>query len=155
MLKKEYQTKSVILYDKAHRGAPYTVNHLNWLNGGDLVECAVSEYEGYGFHKDANTAYNLGSDVGGISVKSARARLTTIRLAKERLEFIKLYMQNEPSQLFCYGIYNGGQSFTFYYMTRQEFIDFAIEFTKMTPSEVTPRFTTTTEAMLKWLNERL
>ena len=154
MFKIEYLSKTVITYDESHKGAKYLVNGA-YKNEGELIECGRSECAGYGFRKDGNTAFNKGSDVGEISVKSGRARLTTIHLANERIAFINEYLKNEPSKSFSYGIYNGCGRFTFYEMSREEFREFAITFIKWTPSEETPRFPITNKMVLKWLEERV
>ena len=154
MFKIEYFSKTVIVYDESHKGAKYYVNGA-YKNEGEIVECGRSECAGYDFKKDGNTAYNKGSDVGDISVKSGRARLTTVRLADERIAFIDEYMRQEPSKSFSYGIYHGNGSFTFYEMSRQEFREFAVTFLKWTPSEKTPRFPTTNREVIKWLEERI
>jgi hypothetical protein len=154
MYKIEYSSKTVIVYDENHKGAKYFVNGA-YKNEGELIECGRSERAGLGFRKDGNTAYNMGSDVADISVKSGRARLTTIRLANDRLTFIDKYLENEPSKSFSYGIYNGNGKFTFYEMSREEFREFAVTFTKWTPSESTPRFPVTSKEVVRWLEERL
>ena len=154
MIKNEYLSKTVITYDESHKGAKYFANG-SYKNEGEIVECGRSEYGGYGFRKDANTAFNMGSDVGDVSVKSGRARLTTIRLASECIAFIDEYLKQEKSLSFCYGIYHGNGRFTFYEMSRQEFREFAITFVKWTPSESTPRFPTTTKEVVRWLDERV
>lgn len=154
MFKIEYLSKTAIVYDENHKGAKYYVNGA-YKNEGELIECGRSECAGYGFRKDGNTAFNKGSDVGDISVKSGRARLTTIRIANERIAFINKYLENEPSKSFSYGIYHGNGKFTFYEMSRTEFREFAITFTKWTPSESTPRFPVTSKEVVKWLEERV
>lgn len=141
--------------EKAHKNAPYTVDGSKYYNAGEIAEALFSYAEGYGFRKDGNTAFNEGSDVGNTSVKSARARLTTKRLATERLAFIEAYMNAEPSEDFAWIIWEALEKGTYiaaYKMERHEFRAFAERFTTMTDG--TPRFPINNKALLKWLEER-
>lgn len=141
--------------EKAHKKAPYTVDGSKYYNAGEIAEALFSYAEGYGFRKDGNTAFDRGSDVGNTSVKSARARLTTKRLATERLAFIDAYMDAEPSEGFAWVIWKAleeGTYITAYKMERHEFRAFAERFTAMTDG--TPRFPVNNKALLRWLEER-
>lgn len=145
----------IVKTEKAHKNAPYTVDGLKHFNAGEIAEALFSYAEGYGFRKDGNTAFDKGSDVGNTSVKSARARLTTKRLATERLAFIDAYMDAEPSEDFAWIIWQAleeGTYITAYKMERHEFRAFAERFTAMTDG--TPRFPINNKALLRWLEER-
>lgn len=142
--------------EKDHKKAPFTVDGSKYYNAGEIAEALFSYAEGYGFRKDGNTAFDMGSDVGNTSVKSARARLTTKRLASERLAFIDEYMKAEPSEGFAWVIWKAleeGTYITAYKMKRHEFRAFAERFTAMTDG--TPRFPINNKALLRWLEERV
>lgn len=146
----------IIKTEKAHKKAPFTVDGSKYYNAGEIAEALFSYAEGYGFRKDGNTAFDMGSDVGEISVKSARARLTTKRLASERLAFIDAYMNAEPSKGFAWIVWEAmekGTYLTAYKMERHEFRAFAERFTAMTDG--TPRFPINNRALLRWLEERV
>ena len=147
-----YKARVTITRAPDKSGAPFTVDGVHYFNRGEVNECAFSECEGYGFRKDANTRYDLGSDVGAYSVKSARARLTTAKLATERDTFIAEYLRTEKSDGFVWSIWDGVQGFTFYLMNREEFTEMVFTFCGW---DGTPRLPDNTKALLQWLEERV
>lgn len=141
-------------YDPTHKGAPYTYDGSHWLNAGEHIETLVKFHMGFSAHKDANTPYDLGSDIPEISasVKSSKATLVNKKLGEDMTSFLDAYFQNVHSDKFIWGA-QIEDSLLVYIMTATEFRPFIEQFAKINERGVV-RFKTTSGKMLAWLDER-
>ena len=103
---KKIQTLTTIEYtfDPTRKGAKYSLDGIHYMNGGEFAEVATKAALGYDPHKDANTAYNEGSDIPEInaSVKSSKATLVNMKLADNFDDSVRVYFQNTHSTCFIY-----------------------------------------------------
>ena len=99
---KKISTLTTIEYtfDPTRKGAKYTLDGTHYMNGGEFAEVATKAALGFEAHKDANTAYNEGSDIPEInaSVKSSKATLVNMKLADTFDESVQSASSTEHSR---------------------------------------------------------
>lgn len=141
-------------YDKEHKGAHYLVNG-KYLNNGEFMETVTKSVLGYEAKKDANTAYDKGSDIPELntSVKSSRFTLTNCKLANTFEESIEIYFQNVHSTTWMYTILTDN-IVNIYTMNKEEFKTFLETFSSLNERGVI-RGKATTAKMLTWLECRV
>ena len=82
MKRTEYKINFQFTFDPMHKGAPYTMDGEHYMNGGEFAEVADKMVKGLGSKKDANTPFDMGSDIEETqtSVKSSKATLTSAKI---------------------------------------------------------------------------
>ncbi len=80
------EIKRNYIYDADRKGAKYSIDGGNkWLNGGEFNEAIFNDCLGFECAKDANTPFDVGSDIEELhmSVKSSKATLCNEILGKD------------------------------------------------------------------------
>ena len=87
-------------YDPDHKGAHYTFDGSHYLNNGEFAEAVLKSCMGYTCEKDANTAFDAGSDIEELhmSVKSSKATLTSEILGKDMESSLNTYFTRTASE---------------------------------------------------------
>ena len=140
-------------YNPAHKGAPYTINGSKWMNAGELKEIVAKAVHGLDLNKDANTAFDAGSDVEEYhaSVKSSKATLTCKGLAgKCYAEMLDDYFARVASTSFWW-VELADEDEIIYKMSAKTFRKFMERFANLT-SYGSIRFAKTSGKMLAWLD---
>ena len=136
-----------------HRGAPFTVDGVHYMNAGDRAERAVKIALGYDERKDANTAFDAGSDIPELcaSVKSSKSTLTSARIGDSFEAILRAYFARTASTLWIWAVQEEG-ALTIYMMNRYEFEAFTRSFASMQCGVI--RYKYTSSKMIRWLDER-
>lgn len=155
MKKATYEINVAYTFDPAHKGANYTFDGEHWTNGGEFAEVITKSVLGFEAKKDANTRYDVASDIEEInaSVKSSRFTLVNFSLADTFEESIERYFETVHSTQWIYTVVIEDMV-TLYYMNRKEFSDFLFTFTALNERNVV-RCKATSGKMLKWFEERI
>lgn len=142
-------------YSKDHKGAPYTIDGIHYMNAGELAECIDKACKGFEPVKDANTSFELGSDIEDlhISVKSGKATLTTKKLGTSFDEILANYFKAVPSTSWDWVAVLDEKVFI-YNMDRKSFEEFTREFASLQKDRPVIRYKVTSSKMLGWLEER-
>lgn len=119
-------------YDATRKCAKYTLDGIHFMNTGDFCEVCAKAAHGLEPKKDASTRFDMGSDVPeyNASVKSATARLTSVKLADTLEDSIKAYFERVPSTEFWYVIILNDQ-LIIYKMNAEQFKVFVSKFAKL------------------------
>lgn len=151
MKKIESEIKINFLFDNSRKGAKYTLNGLNWMNHGEFAEIVTKNILGFESVKDANTAFDKGSDIPEIkaSVKSSKASLTSMKLADTFEESMNEYFKRTHSEIFIYTVIID-ENATLYMMNKKEFRLFMMNFSSLNERKVI-RFKATSGKMVKFL----
>lgn len=139
-----------------HRaGAPYTLDGVHHFNNGDLAEIAVKARLGYAPVKDANTAFDVDSDIPelGASVKSGKATLCSAKLGDDFDTVLANFMARVHSELFIWVIADEVEVEA-WQMDAAEFVEFTRKFAGFEADRKVIRYRTSSKALVKWLNER-
>lgn len=141
-------------FDANRSGAKYTLDGVHYMNSGEFAEVVTKSVLGFDAHKDANTAYDKGSDIEELnaSVKSSKASLTSMVLADTFEESMNVYFATTHSSLFIYTVVMDGMA-TLYMMNAIEFKEFMTIWAKLNERGVI-RFKATSGKMIAWLEER-
>lgn len=139
------------IYDSARPGAKYSLDGEHYMNAGEFAEIVTKWGLGFEAHKDANTAYDQGSDIPEInaSVKSSRASLTNMKLADTFEESVEVYFTNTHSTCFIYTVVIENEA-TAYMMNATEFRAFIYKFSGLNERGVI-RFKTSSTKMIAYL----
>lgn len=144
------------IYDNNRKGAKYSLDGIHWMNGGEFAECMDKAVKGYTIQKDANTAYDMGSDIPETctSVKSGKATLTSKVLGESKEEILNRYFETTHSTNWDWVIILD-ETVIIYNMNAEEFRLFAEEWSGYDNERKTVRFKTSSTKMIKWFEERL
>lgn len=155
MVKNVYELKLKYQFDGSRKGAKYTVDGVHYMNAGEFLEIAIKDCKGFEMVKDANTAFNVGSDIEPLkaSVKSSRATLTTCDLGNTFAEVWNNYKLQVASELFIWVI-QLDETIISYEMNLNEFEQFTFEFAKLNERKHI-RYKTSSSKMIKWFEDRL
>lgn len=147
----ESEIKIDYTFDNNRKGAKYTLNGLNWMNHGEFAEIVTKNILGFESVKDANTAFDKGSDIPEIkaSVKSSKASLTNMKLADTFEESVNEYFKRTHSKIFIYTVIID-ENATLYTMNKKEFRLFMMNFSNLNERKVI-RFKATSGKMVKFL----
>ena len=143
-------------FDPTRKGAKYTLDGEHWLNNGEFAEVADKAVKGYDLNKDANTAYDMGSDIEETctSVKSGKATLTSKVLGQNKEEVIETYFANVHSTNWDWVIVVDDMVII-YNMNAEEFREFLTEWATYDDNRKVVRFKTTSSKMVRWLEDRM
>lgn len=160
MRKVTHTTNTTIHFDPAHKGAPYTVDGIHYMNGGNVNEAAVNEWLGKGFGYDtAHVSFDQGSDIEELhaSVKSSGASLACL-YGETKEQIIAEYFKRTASRQWIY-VVRVDEEFWFYFMTKEEFSEmlekFATTAKESGSHKLKVRFNKTSGKMIKWLEEKV
>ena len=145
MKKIEAEIRINYTFDNNRKGAKYTLNGLNWMNHGEFAEVVTKNILGFESVKDANTAFDKGSDIPEIkaSVKSSKASLTSMKLADTFEGSMNEYFKRTHSVII-------DENATLYMMNEKEFRLFMMNFSSLNERKVI-RFKATSGKMVKFL----
>ena len=145
----------VYRFDPAHKGANYTFDGIHWTNGGEFAEIITKAVLGLDAKKDANTAYNVASDIPEMnaSVKSSRFTLVNMKLADTFEETLKIYFETVHSTMWIYTVVIDNTA-NLYMMNREEFEEFLNNFSSLNERQLV-RCRATSGKMIAWLENRL
>lgn len=143
------------MFDPNRKGAKFSIDGAHWFNSGEFAEMADKAIRGYAPAKDANTAYDRGSDIEEslTSVKSGKATLTSKVLGNNKAEVLKVYFETVHSTNWDWVIMID-DSIVVYNMNAEEFKEFCEEWSSYDESRKVIRFKSTSGKMIKWLEER-
>ena len=155
MTRTEYNLTLNYIYDKNHKGAPYTLNGVNWFNHGDLCEIALKACKGYKPTKDGNGKWNETSDIEETytSVKSGKATLASDLIGEDMEEMLNRYFKEVHSTNWSYVVIIDNEMLIEYNMTTEEFREMLLTWANINERKVI-RFKNTSGKMLKWLDAR-
>lgn len=147
----ESEIKINYTFDNNRKGAKYTLNGLNWMNHGEFAEIVTKDILGFESVKEANTAFDKGSDIPEIkaSVKSSKASLTNMKLADTFEESMNEYFKRTHSKIFIYTVIID-ENATLYMMNKKEFKLFMMNFSSFNERKVI-RSKATSGKMVKFL----
>lgn len=142
-------------FDTAHKGANYTFDGEHWVNGGEFAEIITKSVLGFKAKKDANTAYDVASDIEEInaSVKSSRFTLVNKKLADTFDETVKRYFETVHSTQWIYTVVMENTA-TLYFMTAEDFREYLYKFTTLNERNVI-RAKATSAKMIAWFESKL
>lgn len=143
-------------FDPERKGAKFTLDGIHWLNSGEFAEVADKAIKGYDLSKDANTAYDKGSDIKETrtSVKSGKATLTSKVLGNSMKEVLNTYFANTHSTNWDWVVLIDDEVII-YNMNAKEFNEFTREWATYDANRKVVRYKATSGKMLKWLEERV
>ena len=156
MKKATYVVNVPYVFDPAHKGAPYSLNGgTNWTNGGELKETLLKAALGYEARKDANTPYDMGSDIEELnaSVKSNKATLVNKVLGSNYMEVKATYFATVHSTMWIW-VSLVDEVLVAYYMNAEEFSEFMDNWASFDNSRKVIRFKAESMKMLQWLEAR-
>lgn len=155
MKKAVYTNVASYQYDAARRGAKYTFNGMRWMNHGEWLEAQLKHCMGYICEKDANTAFDAGSDIEELhmSVKSSKATLTNEILGNDTATSLDTYFTRCASTCWAW-VVDMDDTITAYIMDADEFRTFTESWAGYN-NEGRIRFKATSGKMISWLEERV
>ena len=151
-----YEITINFIYESARRGAKYSFDGgKHWVNAGEAVEIILKACLGYDAEKDANTRFDLGSDIEPIhaSVKSPAFTLTSEVIGSNFDEVLSNYFLRTASDKVAYGII-AGDSLIVYWMDMEAFKDYLNEWGTWEASRKVIRGKKLSKGMLNWLDKR-
>lgn len=148
-------------YDPSHRGACYNVNG-KFMNNGEFMEIAVKSVYGMKAEKDADSRFDVTSDMPAYdaSIKSSKATLTTVALGNTYDEIVDNYFRQTASKLFIYA-YAIDDTLYSVEMNATEFADFLKNFSYIqtasskSGSAKVVRLRATTNKMIAWFESHI
>ena len=155
MNKTTYEINIKYIFDNNRKGAKYSLDGVHFFNSGELAEILYKAVKGYELVKDANTAYDKGSDLEATntSIKSGKATLTSKVLGTNKEEVLNTYFKTVHSDNWDWVVIID-DTVTIYNMNAKEFREFTEEWAAYDESRKVVRFKATSGKMIKWLEER-
>ena len=119
----------IIIDTKNHKRAPYSLDGIHWMNGGELAEVLDKLSKGYAPTKDANGRWDETSDIPETrtSCKSYRFGLNNEYLGDTYEEVKTEYFKRVHSVEWDYIIIEG-DTLTVYTMDKAEFAEYLDNF---------------------------
>lgn len=157
MKKNTYDINIPYRYDPNHKGAHYSFDDgVTHCNGGEAMEIFTKAGKGYRPVKDANTSYEIDSDIPELnaSVKSSKATLVNKCLGPDFETSLTTYFVNVHSTLWIWSV-KIEETLTTYEMNRVEFEEFTRKWAGYDNSRKVVRYKSTSGIMIKWLEERV
>lgn len=142
-------------FDNEHKGAHYTFDGEKYMNAGEWCEAQYKYVLGFEATKDANTAFDAGSDIEQLhrSVKSSKATLTSEVLGRDMETSLACYFERVASTSWAW-IVPMDETLTVYVMNADEFKQFTTEWASYN-KEGRIRYKATSGKMIKWFEERV
>lgn len=157
MRRETYSINIEYLFDSARKGAKYTFNKgESWVNGGEAIEIFVKSALGLSAEKDANTPFDVDSDIPGYhaSVKSSAFTLTSEKLGETFEEVKAEYFRRTVSTCTVYG-YITEDTLVTYWMTMEEFAEYLDTFGVWEASRKVIRGKKLSGKMIEWFEARV
>ena len=154
MKREEYKINVPYSYDSTVSRVPYKINDKN-CNIGEAVEIFAKSVLGYAASKDANTAFDCGSDIPELnaSVKSGKATLVNSVLGSDFNSIKKAYFNRVHSTLWIFGVIIN-DNIVLYFMHKKEFELFLDTFGYYDKSRSVIRIKGISGKMLAWLDKK-
>lgn len=142
-------------YVSEHKGAHYTFDGVHFMNTGEMSEAQLKFCFGFEAEKDANTAFDCGSDIEqyNMSVKSGKATLTSEILGKDMETSLNCYFERTASSVWAWVIMVDG-TLTTYIMNKAEFENFTKTWANF-QKDGHIRYKATSGKMIEWLEGNL
>lgn len=142
-------------FDNEHKGAHYTFDGEKYMNAGEWCEAQYKYVLGFEATKDANTAFDAGSDIEQLhrSVKSSKATLTSEVLGRDMETSLVCYFERVASTSWAW-VVPMDETLTVYVMNADEFKQFTTEWASYN-KEGRIRYKATSGKMIKWFEERV
>lgn len=143
-------------YNANRKGARYSLNNgESYLNNGEFAEAALKHAFGLEAKKDANTAFDVASDIEEyhMSVKSSKATLTSAILGKDMESSLNTYFARTASECWAWVILHD-EFITAYIMDADEFRTFTETFASYN-KEGKVRYKATSSLMIAWFEARV
>ena len=142
-------------FDNEHKGAHYTFDGEKYMNAGEWCEAQYKYVLGFEATKDANTAFDAGSDIEQLhrSVKSSKATLTSEVLGRDMETSLACYFERVASTSWAW-IVPMDETLTVYVMNADEFKQFTTEWASYN-KEGRISYKATSGKMIKWFEERV
>ena len=142
-------------FDPDHKGAHYTFDSAKYMNAGEWCEAQYKYVLGLEAAKDANTAFDAGSDIETLhrSVKSSKATLTNEVLGRDMDTSLTCYFERVASTSWAW-VVPMDETLTVYVMDANEFKEFTELWASYT-NEGRIRYKATSGKMIKWFEERV
>lgn len=154
MKREEYTINLKYAFNPEHKGAPYTLDGIHYMNGGDFAEIVTKSVLGYKAEKDGNTPFDKGSDIEEIqtSVKSSKATLTSTVLGNDYDTIKTEYFKRVHSTAWIYTVLIDDKAIL-YRMNKEEFSLFMDCFSSYASDRKVIRFKSTSGKMITWLDK--
>lgn len=155
MKKEIYTGLKKYTFDNEHKGAHYTFDGVKYMNTGEWCEAQYKYVLGLEAAKDANTAFDAGSDIETLhrSVKSSKATLTSEVLGRDMNTSLACYFERVASTSWAW-VVPMDETLTVYVMDANEFKEFTELWASYT-NEGRIRYKATSGKMIKWFEERV
>lgn len=142
-------------YEPERKGAKYTLNGSSYMNNGEFAETVYKYALGLKAEKDANTAFDAGSDIPELnqSVKSSKATLCNEILGRDMQSSMATYFERCASTSWAWVVVVD-DTITAYIMDENEFKEFMMSWANYN-TESRIRFKVTSGKMIAWLEERV
>lgn len=155
MEKKIFCNLKTYFYNAEKKGAKFTFDGIHYMNNGEFIESQLKHCMGYGDKKDANTPFDMGSDIPEIScsVKSGKATLCNEILGNDFDSSLETYFARTASKMWAWGFIID-ETLTVFLMNQKEFHDFTRNWAGYS-SEQKIRYKAMSSKMLAWLEARV
>ena len=156
MVKNVFANKVAYTFDGTRKGAKYSMDGIHWMNNGEFAEVVDKAVKGFPAGKDANTAFDMGSDIPetSTSVKSSKATLTCKVLGNDLQETLDRYFERVHSTNWDW-VSLMDESVVIYNMNAGEFREFTETWASFDKETKRIRYKATSSKMVKWFEERL
>lgn len=143
-------------FDPAHKGAPYTIDGVHYMNGGQFKQIARVATLFDRVEKPDNIRYDMGSDIPELheSVKSSKATLVNMILGDDLQSTLNRYFATTASASHSW-VTLVDDDVVAYIMNNTEFREFTETFGWYDNDRKVVRYKAESIKMLKWLEERL
>ena len=143
-------------FDPSHKGATYTIDGMNYMNGGQFVQIGIVASLFDRIERPDHVPYNLGSDIPELneSVKSSKATLVNKILGNDFESSLQVYFETVASTQFSWNILIDSEIVR-YIMNASEFRIFTETFAIFDNSRKVIRYKATSTKMIKWLEDNL
>ena len=143
-------------FNPNHKGAPYTIDGVNYMNGGQLKQI-LRVYSLFGrIEKPDRVPYNQGSDIPELheSVKSSKATLVNMYLGDSLDEILANYVATTASTSHSYVFLIDDEIIT-YIMNIDEFVEFTKAFGAYASDRKVIRYKADSAKMIQWFEARV
>lgn len=156
MTENTYSITLKYTFNPDHKGAPYTLDGVRYMNAGDLHEILVKSCKGLEAVKDGNGAFDVTDDIPELnaSVKSGKATLTSRVLGDDFASVKAEYFKAVHSTLWIWAVIIDDTLVT-YEMNKDEFSEFIDNWATFASDRKVIRFKTSSSKMLGWLRARV
>ena len=154
MIKTTYSINVSYQFVVEHKGAPYTFDGVHFMNAGEFKEAIRKAVAGLECKKDANTPFDVGSDIEetNTSVKSSGATISPVK-GDTLEEIMTEYFERVHSDNWDY-VTIVDEHVVVYNMNKKEFKEFVEMFGRVNNRKVV-RLIKESSKMIRWFEERI